>query len=335
MTPGGDPDFVDALVERAALKPRRILFPEGSDPRVVAAAASLVRDQAARPVLLGDPTDVQAALRAEGGGDGIEVLDVADGALIDRTAAHLAARRAGKSDPPDRIAQWAADPLHQAAGLVARGEADGVVAGCVRTTADVVRAALVGIGLADDISTLSSAFYMALPATSPLGPGVLTFTDAGVVPVPDVDALVDIAASAARARRRIVGDEPRVAFLSYSTKGSADGPAVTPVREAAERFRVRMPEVPSDGELQGDAALSRRVSDRKSPGSPVAGNANVLVFPDLDAANIAYKLVQYLAGAIALGPVLQGLRAPMNDLSRGASAEDVRLVACITALMAS
>lgn len=332
MTAEGRGDFVEALVQRAGRAPKRIVLPEGTEPRVLEAAERLAREGAVQPVLLGDAADIHAH---QDGAVELSVIDSTAPERIERTRAHVAERRQGKSDRRDRIEGWAKDPLHQAAAMVALGEADGVVAGCVRTTADVVRAALVGIGLAPGIQTLSSAFYMVFPERDGGPAPVLTFTDAGVVPEPSVRALADIAVAAAEARRRIVGDEPRVAFLSYSTKGSADGPAVAPIREAASVFRERMPEVVSDGELQGDAALARAVAERKCPDSPIAGRANVLVFPDLNAANIAYKLVQYLAGATALGPVLQGLAAPMNDLSRGASADDIRLVAYITALMAS
>lgn len=332
MSGANSPDFLDQLVARAAREPKRIVFPEGADPRVLRAVTTLAAEGAARPVLIGPSAEWarwQAANRSDGDA---ELLDPGDADLIERTRAHLEARRAGKDDPPERLTAWAADPLHQAAALVAAGDADGVVAGCVRTTADVVRAGLIGIGLEAGLRTLSSAFYMVFGPDHPVGPRVLTFTDAGVVPYPSAAQLADIAAAAVRARGRIVGDDPRVGFLSFSTKGSAEGESVSAVREAVRIFREKLPDVPADGELQGDAALRPEVAVRKAPGSSIAGDANVLVFPDLDAANIAYKLVQRLAGAVALGPILQGLRAPMNDLSRGASADDIRLVACITAL---
>ncbi|MCG8468660.1 MAG: hypothetical protein MJB57_10705 [Gemmatimonadetes bacterium] len=213
---------------------------------------------------------------------------------------------------------------------LAAGAYDGVVAGAVHATADVIRAGLRGLGLSDGITTISAAFYMCLP--EPDG-RVLTFTDPAVVPEPTPEQMTEAAEAACRARRAIVGDEPRVAFLSYSTHGSAAGPRVDRVREAVERFRARNPELAADGELQADAALVPSIGRSKAPESDVAGAANVLVFPDLDSGNIGYKLVERLAGARALGPILQGFRFALNDLSRGASSADIVDVACITALM--
>ena len=223
-----------------------------------------------------------------------------------------------------------ADGLANAAQRLAAGELDGVVAGAAHATADVVRAGLRVVGLADGVETVSAAFHMVFPAP---GERVLTLTDAAVVPSPTPAQMAESAAAACDAHRAVAGDEPVVAFLSYSTLGSAAGPAVEHVREALDIFRRRRPDIAADGELQADAALVPDVASLKAPGSPVAGRANLLVFPGLDAANIAYKLLERLAGARALGPVLQGLRRPLNDLSRGASASDIVDVACITALM--
>ena len=228
----------------------------------------------------------------------------------------------------------AAGALQRAAAMLRGGEVDGVVAGAAHTTAEVVRTALRRVGLREGVRTLSSSFFMEVRGFRGEGAEVLTFADAAVVPSPRSRQLVEIAGEAVRLRRQVVGDEPRVAFLSYSTLGSAGGRSVESVREAARRFRERFPDVAAEGELQADAALIPEVARAKAPDSAVAGTANVLVFPSLDAANIAYKLVQRVAGAVALGPILQGLRAPMNDLSRGASASDIVQVAAITALMA-
>ncbi len=225
--------------------------------------------------------------------------------------------------------------LERAAGMLKGGEVDGVVAGAVHTSAEVIRAALKGVGLRPGVRTLSSSFFMEVNDFRGAGPEVLSFTDAGVVPEPRPRQLAAIASEAVRVRRLVVGDEPRVAFLSYSTLGSAGGRPVEQVREGLRRFREACPDVAADGELQGDAALIPEVARVKAPGSAVAGAANVLVFPGLAAANIAYKLVQRLAGAVALGPILQGLSAPLNDLSRGASVTDIVRVAAITALMSA
>jgi phosphate acetyltransferase len=335
---GVEPDpsgFLEDLHRRAGARPRRLVLPEGAEPRIQAAVRSAVRDSLFRPILLGPPDDVRDGLRASGTNpDAVEILDPTDPELVERTLEWLAERRSSRRDASRRLRTWAADPLMQAGTLVAAGEADGAVAGCARTTADVVRAALTCVGLADRMHTLSSSFYMVFDADHRVGPCVLSFTDPGVVPHPDAGQLAEIAAAAVAARGRIVGDRPRVAFLSYSTHGSAAGPSVRVVQDAVEAFHDLMPDVAADGELQGDAALVPAVAERKAPGSPVEGRANVLVFPDLDAANLAYKLVQHLGGAVALGPILQGLRAPYNDLSRGAVADDIVAVACITSLMA-
>ena len=285
---------------------------------------------------------------------------------LDEVAALLRNRRPEQAPDDARAAELASNPIVHAAGLVALGGADAAVGGATCPTADVVRAALWLVGAAEGIETVSSAFYMFLPAAGEAGEadgasrgirrhqeasggipsppyrrsaeegwgetGVLTFTDAGVVPDPTAAQLAEIALSAARDRRRIVGDEPVVAFLSYSTKGSAGGAKVAKVREAVERFGRLAPEIVCDGELQGDAALIPEVARRKAPDSVVAGRANVLVFPDLDSGNIAYKLVQRLAGAVAIGPMIQGLTKPVADLSRGASAEDIVDVAAVAIL---
>ena len=334
MSPQEPSPFQRSVRERAAALGRRLVFPEGEDPRTCVAVAELVRADLVRPVVLGSPDSVRRGLATAGvAPEQVEISNPEDD--LERYAAELHTARAHRGLSLQDARRWAADPVIRGALMVRLGEVDGSVAGAVHSTADVMRAAFWCVGPAEGIRTVSSSFYMAVRDFRGAGPEVLTYTDGAVVQDPDAHQLADIAVAAARARLKVVGDEPQVAFLSYATRGSAEGPSVDKVREALALFRERMPTVPADGELQADAALMASIGERKAPGSPVAGSANVLVFPDLDAGNIAYKLTQRLAGAAAIGPVVQGLRRPCNDLSRGAAPSDIVEVACITALLAA
>jgi phosphate acetyltransferase len=316
--------FLERVRERASAHRRRIVFPEASDPRTKEAVRLLRESGIVEPVLVGKPTDALAD---------VELIDITDTTLCEETADVLLRARGPRGLTAEQAETLAREPLYIADSLVCTGRADGCVAGAVRTTADVLRAAIWLIGPASGVRTISSAFYMEVGAFRGDGEEVLTFTDCAVVPQPSAEQLADIAIAAARDRARIVGDVPRVAFLSYGTRGSGGQlGSISRIRAAVEIVRTSAPELAVDGELQGDAALIDHVAARKAPGSPVGGHANVLVFPDLDAGNIAYKLVQRLAAARATGPILQGMKYPCNDLSRGASAEDIFNVAAITAL---
>lgn len=325
--------FLEGVKRRAAAVPMRVVFPESWDQRTLDAVRTIARDGIAKPVLVLDPErpDSHDLARATG----IPIVDPSRDSRAARVAEHLLVRRGRRGLDEATARTLSATPLYFADGLLALGEADACVAGAATTTADVLRAALWSVGPAPGVSTVSSAFYMVVPPFREASAEVLTFADCAVIPEPTATQVADIAIAAARDRRRIVGDEARVALLSYSTKGSGLGFSVEKMRAAVDEIRRREPTLAVDGELQSDAALIAAVGLRKAPGSSVAGRANVLIFPTLDAGNIGYKLVERLAGASAVGPILQGLARPCSDLSRGASVDDIIHVAAITALQAA
>lgn len=315
--------FMSGLVERARKLKKTIAFPEGDDPRVIEAAARLARDGVVRPVLIG-----KGASAAEG----VVFVDPEKSPALSRYAALYYERRRAKGITQVEAAVVARKPLYFAALMVGAGDADGSVGGAVNSTAETVRAALHSVGPDPRARLVSSVFIMALPDLALGHNGIMAFADCAVVIDPNPMQLADIAIATANSARVLIGAEPVVALLSFSTKGSGKHRDIDKVVEALRIVQARAPELNVDGELQADAAVSMVVAKQKAPGSKVAGQANTLIFPNLASANIGYKLVERLGGAVAIGPFMQGLAKPANDLSRGCSAEDIYNVAVVTAL---
>ena len=325
--------IIDKIKAKAKSDVKHIVLPEGEETRNVQAAVMIMKEGLAKLTLLGNPDKVK---EVAAGADltGIEIIDPATSDKCAAYAAALYELRKAKGMTEEQAAALVKDPMYYGIMMVKLGDADGLVSGAIHSTGDMLRPALQVIKAKPGMKTVSSCFLMECPNKTYGQDGVMIFSDCGVIPNPTAEELANIALGAADSARSLAGMEPRVAMLSFSTKGSAKHDNVTKVQEATRIAKEMAPDLMLDGELQLDAAIVESVGQLKAPGSPVAGKANTLIFPDLQAGNIGYKLVQRLAGAEAYGPILQGIAKPCNDLSRGCSADDIVATVAITAVQA-
>ena len=325
---------LDKIKDAARAKKRTVVLPEGIEPRVIQAAKTIIEEKIAKVILLGDKDEV-SKLADENGLDlnQVELIDPTTSEHLPSFAEEFYEIRKAKGISLEQAEETMKKYLFFGAMMVRRDMADASVAGSINTTGDVLRAAIQVIGMAPGIRTVSGAFMMTMPDYGDYKNRVFMYGDGAVVPNPNAQQLASIAASTAQTMKNLTGEEPKVAMLSFSTKGSAKHEDVDKVTKALELLKKNFPNLKADGELQVDAAIVPKVAKSKAPGSVVAGEANVLIFPDLDAGNIAYKLTQRLAGASATGPIVQGLAKPANDLSRGCSANDIVDVTAIALLL--
>ena len=326
-------DILERMLARAKANPQRIVLPEGDEPRTLEAAEILLRDKVAKLILIGNPATIQQMATEKGFKHINEatIIDPKNNPDLAKYASLLYDLRKAKGMTEEEAAKKAQDPLYLGCLMIKAGDADGELAGARGTTADTIRPAFQILKTKPGVGIVSGAFLMITPAKQLGDNGILVFADCAVNPCPDARELAQIAVSTADTARSLAGIEPKVAMLSFSTKGSAKHELIDKVTEATKIAKELAPELAIDGELQADAALIPSVAEKKAPGSCVAGKANVLVFPDLQAGNIGYKLVERFSGADAIGPILQGIAAPVNDLSRGCKVQDIVQMVIITA----